>query len=298
MTFGLDAGGGRRDIYPRGNGGLVTAPDGTVIAMNELSVVRLTSSGAQTLASFSPVTVGGIRGSSPDGIAVGSDGSIYVDTFYGNGFADRSAILRLAPSGQPASVLWESTDQPIGLLSGNGVNGTHFGDTQTAVTATLNQVFGQPTATQSFNNPGNCSIDASIRWGEVTTFYSQGHFVGYRALGADANYPSGGGFSFGGAGKEAQTQLGLRVGDPRPRAEPARLGLDHLHRPGVVLGSHDAGGAPTGLSLWGPRPAVAAIPSAAHREHRGGRRGVPCRLAVVERGPRAAPHRALRGAML
>lgn len=98
---------GPQSIYPRGDGGLATTPNGGVIAMGELSVVRLSPTGEQTIVSFSPGLFHGIRGFSPSGIAVDPDGTIYVDTFYGNGFTDRSAIASISPDGSSA-VLWEA----------------------------------------------------------------------------------------------------------------------------------------------------------------------------------------------
>lgn len=99
---------GEESIYPRGDGGLATAPDGGVIAMDELGVVRLSPTSDKTIASFYPGLFDGIRGFSPNGIAVGPDGTIYVDTFYGNGYTDRTAIASISPSGGSSQVLWEA----------------------------------------------------------------------------------------------------------------------------------------------------------------------------------------------
>ena len=99
---------GQQSIYPRGDGGLVTAPDGGVIAMDELSVVRLSPTSEQPIISFYPGLFDGIRGFSPNGIAVGPDGTIYVDTFYGNGYTDRTAIVSISPNGASSQVLWEA----------------------------------------------------------------------------------------------------------------------------------------------------------------------------------------------
>jgi hypothetical protein len=98
-------------LYPRGPSGLVTASDGSVIAMDELGVVRLSPGGIQILVRFpttDKVAYLGITGFSPGGVAVGADGSIYLDTFYGNGYADKSAIIVIPTygSGRP-SLLWQ-----------------------------------------------------------------------------------------------------------------------------------------------------------------------------------------------
>jgi streptogramin lyase len=99
---------GEESIYPRGDGGLVTEPDGGVISMGELSVVRLSPTSEQTIISFSPGLFDEIRGFSPNGIALGPDGTIYVETFYGNGYTDRTAIVSISPSGASSQVLWEA----------------------------------------------------------------------------------------------------------------------------------------------------------------------------------------------
>jgi sugar lactone lactonase YvrE len=99
---------GQQSIYPRGDAGLVTAPDGGVIAMDELSVVRLSPTSDNTIITFYPGLFHGISGFSPNGIAVGPDGTIYVDTFYGNGYTDRTAIVSISPNGASSQVLWEA----------------------------------------------------------------------------------------------------------------------------------------------------------------------------------------------
>jgi sugar lactone lactonase YvrE len=95
-------------LYPHGFGGLLTAPDGTVLAIGELSVVRLSPQGIHTLIAF-PYERGktylGITGFCPNGIAVAKDGSIYLDTGQ-NGFADKTALITVGPNGTP-SLLWE-----------------------------------------------------------------------------------------------------------------------------------------------------------------------------------------------
>ena len=76
-------------------------------------VVRLTADGATT-----PITtLDGVLGAGEghanmfiggDGLAVGSDGSIYVDTNTGNTFTTVSAIVRVSAVGASPTILWES----------------------------------------------------------------------------------------------------------------------------------------------------------------------------------------------
>ncbi len=98
-------------LYPRGPSGLVTAPDGSVVAMDELAVVGLSPQGIKTLVSFpttAKVSYLGITGFSPNGIAMAPGGTIYLDTFDGNGYADKSALIMIPPQGSGSpSLLWE-----------------------------------------------------------------------------------------------------------------------------------------------------------------------------------------------
>ncbi len=99
------------ELYPRGPGGLVTAPDGSVVAMGALAVVGLSPQGIKTLISFpttDKVSYLGITGFSPNGIALAPGGTTYLDTFSGNGYADKSALIMIPArgSGSP-SLLWE-----------------------------------------------------------------------------------------------------------------------------------------------------------------------------------------------
>jgi DNA-binding beta-propeller fold protein YncE len=97
-------------LYPRGPSGLTTLPDGSVVAMAELGVDRLSPQGLQALVDFpttDKVSYLGITGFSPNGIAVGPNGTIYLDTFYGNGFADESALVMIPGEGSGLpSLLW------------------------------------------------------------------------------------------------------------------------------------------------------------------------------------------------
>ena len=99
------------DLYPRGPSGLVEAPDGSVVAMDELGVVGLSPQGIKTILSFpttDKVSYLGITGFSPNGIATGPEGTFYLDTFYGNGYADKSALIMIPAQGAGSpSLLWE-----------------------------------------------------------------------------------------------------------------------------------------------------------------------------------------------
>jgi sugar lactone lactonase YvrE len=99
------------DLYPRGPSGLVTAPDGSVVAMDELGVVGLSPQGIKTILSFpttDKVSYLGITGFSPNGIAIAPGDTTYLDTFYGNGYADKSALVMIPPQGGGSpSLLWE-----------------------------------------------------------------------------------------------------------------------------------------------------------------------------------------------
>jgi sugar lactone lactonase YvrE len=97
---------GLAGFYPRGPGGLAAGPAG-VIAMNGQRVQAITGHGTRTLLDFSRDHPAGISGFLPNGIAVGADGTFYLDTDAGNGYATRSALIEIRPGGQ-VRVLWQS----------------------------------------------------------------------------------------------------------------------------------------------------------------------------------------------
>lgn len=88
-----------------GYGGVVSSPDGSVLAMGQLSVTRLFRNSVQTLRSF-PLSFLKLNGFSPGGIAVAPNGTVYLDSDQGNGFTWVSSIVELAPNGR-ATLLWK-----------------------------------------------------------------------------------------------------------------------------------------------------------------------------------------------
>lgn len=97
---------GQTGFYPHGAGGLAAGPAG-VIAMNGQRVQQITRRGLRTLLDFSRDHPAGISGFLPNGIAVSPGGVIYLDTYAGNGYASKSALIEVRPGGH-VRVLWQS----------------------------------------------------------------------------------------------------------------------------------------------------------------------------------------------
>jgi sugar lactone lactonase YvrE len=96
-------------FYPRGDGGLVTAPGGSVLAMDTASIVRVSPHGVHTVLDFVHRHVPGVRGFFlPDGIAVAANGDLYLDTDAGNGWTETSALIVIRPTGKIVT-LWASS---------------------------------------------------------------------------------------------------------------------------------------------------------------------------------------------
>ncbi len=98
---------GRDGFYPDGAGGLATAPDGSVLAMNGQEIERVTGHGAQILYILPGRPRVDISGFLPNGIAVAANGAIYLDTYSGNGSASKTALIVIGPSGK-VRLIWES----------------------------------------------------------------------------------------------------------------------------------------------------------------------------------------------
>ena len=94
-------------FYPRGSGGLVTEPNGSILAMDTQRVVRISPAGVRTVVDFARTHVPGVRNFLPNGIAVAPNGDVYLDTDYGNGWANRTTLIVVHPSGG-TSMLWEA----------------------------------------------------------------------------------------------------------------------------------------------------------------------------------------------
>jgi sugar lactone lactonase YvrE len=98
---------GTDGFYPRGPGGLASTPGGTVLAMNTQQIDRVTSHGAQVLYNLPIHPRVGVRGWASDGIAIAPDGTLYLDTWRGNGYASKTALIAIQPGGV-VRVLWHS----------------------------------------------------------------------------------------------------------------------------------------------------------------------------------------------
>jgi sugar lactone lactonase YvrE len=97
---------GKDGFYSRGDGGLVEAADGSVIAMQTQSILQLRATGAKRLFSFANRRIDGIKGFLPNGIAISKGGTIYTDTDGANGWASAAAIVAVGPR-HHVSVLWK-----------------------------------------------------------------------------------------------------------------------------------------------------------------------------------------------
>lgn len=126
----VSGGGASNGVYERASGGglsylgifrgdgapaaLAEAPGGSVVMSYRGGIDRLGGSGATT-----PITsLAGVLGTQAhvhanvfiggDGLAVGPDGSIYVDTNTGNTFTSVSALVQVSATGASPKIIWES----------------------------------------------------------------------------------------------------------------------------------------------------------------------------------------------
>jgi hypothetical protein len=99
---------GMSGFYPRGFGGLVTTPNGRVVATDTQDIVELTPRGPKPIYTFTGRKVAGITGFLPAGVAVSANGVIYTDTGFGNGWSSGSAIVAIT-SAQHVHTLWRKS---------------------------------------------------------------------------------------------------------------------------------------------------------------------------------------------
>jgi sugar lactone lactonase YvrE len=92
-------------FYARGWGGLRPAPDGTVIGINTLELLRYRSGVPTTIYDFSATTVPALHNMLVNGLAVSPAGDIYVSSDGNSGFNPTPTLVRIDPAGTP-TVLW------------------------------------------------------------------------------------------------------------------------------------------------------------------------------------------------
>jgi sugar lactone lactonase YvrE len=93
--------GAHGSFYPRGPAGLAAAPSGDVIALDTQQIVKVTRTGLQVLDTL-PATL------LPEGIAIAPSGTIYLDTWLGNGWSTQTALYKLDATGRPAFI-WQNS---------------------------------------------------------------------------------------------------------------------------------------------------------------------------------------------
>lgn len=101
---------GTANFFPKADGGIVEAPDGSVVAVDLQQVVRLIPAGQSTILDFGALgasAVGGIQNFLPGSIAEAPDATIYTDTNSDYGIALTSAIVAVPPGGRP-EILWRA----------------------------------------------------------------------------------------------------------------------------------------------------------------------------------------------
>ena len=96
------------NFYDRGWGGLRTAPDGSVVAINTLKLLRYRNTTATTIYDFGSSAVPGLRNMVLNGLAVSTTGDIYLSSDGHSGFNTTPTIARIDTQGQP-TILWTGT---------------------------------------------------------------------------------------------------------------------------------------------------------------------------------------------
>lgn len=100
--------GGMTAFYPRGEAGLAVDPSGQIVAMNGESIGIVRSDGIHVIVNFGYRHLpDGIGLFEPNGLAVGANGTIYADSFAGNGVTTKSAIVAIGRRGS-VRILWHA----------------------------------------------------------------------------------------------------------------------------------------------------------------------------------------------
>lgn len=93
------------DFYVRGWGGLRPAPDGSVIGINSLQIVRYHGTTPTTIYDFNSTTVAGLKNMLLNGLVVSTSGDIYVSSDGNSGYNGTPMLVRIDDAGKIA-ILW------------------------------------------------------------------------------------------------------------------------------------------------------------------------------------------------
>lgn len=137
--------------------GLAEAPDGSiVVAEHATALQRLRDGRLTTIFDFRKKPLAGypkpgaFAGSfDPDGVAVAANGTIYTDTFVGNGSTNQTALAEIAPSGH-GRLLTTTTplDQTLPAIGASGFPAT---------------LYPPPIPTHAGSDPSACPAEAGLR---------------------------------------------------------------------------------------------------------------------------------------
>jgi hypothetical protein len=95
-------------FYDRGRGGVRAAPDGSVIAINTLELMRYRKTMATTIYDFGSSAVPGLHDMGLNGLAVSSTGDIYLSSDGHSGLNTTPTLARIDTHGNP-TILWTGT---------------------------------------------------------------------------------------------------------------------------------------------------------------------------------------------
>jgi hypothetical protein len=96
------------DFYARGWGGLRPAPDGSIIGINTLQILRYRGSVSTTIFPLASTTDPRLQNVELNGLAVSTSGDIYVSSDGNSGYNLTPLLLRIDAAGKP-TILWAGT---------------------------------------------------------------------------------------------------------------------------------------------------------------------------------------------